>query len=150
MPFNSQWVIKGDSSIFSIAAASIIANVTRDRIMRDLAKKFPLYGLDQHKGYPTPTHRALLYLHGPCEIYRFSFGPVRIAAEHQARNASTAEKTSISAKGGAVSIASSSPKKVSKVPKVSSKKVKKNVRAVPMNGLRRSARLKTGVEGFNH
>lgn len=58
MPVPSQYVIKGDSIIFSIAAASIIAKVTRDRIMIELDKQYPLYNLAQHKGYPTYEHRT--------------------------------------------------------------------------------------------
>jgi ribonuclease HII len=81
MPVDAQYVIKGDGSIFSIAAASIIAKVTRDRIMVELDKKFPMYDLAQHKGYPTFTHRSLLLKHGPCCIHRASYGPVKLAMQ---------------------------------------------------------------------
>ena len=75
-----RFVIKGDSICYSIAAASIIAKVTRDRIMNELHLKHPVYKLSQHKGYPTFEHRKILYEVGPCDIYRFTFGPVRDAA----------------------------------------------------------------------
>ncbi len=73
MPIDAEFVIKGDGSIFSIAAASIIAKVTRDRIMLELDKEFPQYNLAQHKGYPTFEHRSLLMKHGPCSIHRTSY-----------------------------------------------------------------------------
>lgn len=83
MPIESQYVIKGDGSIFSIAAASIIAKVTRDRIMVELDKEFPQYNLAQHKGYPTFEHRSLLMKHGPCRIHRTSYAPVKLALQAQ-------------------------------------------------------------------
>lgn len=64
---------KGDSKVFSIAAASIIAKVTRDRIMKRYHKKYPEYGFDKHKGYATKFHRQVLKKHGPCKIHRMSF-----------------------------------------------------------------------------
>jgi ribonuclease HII len=69
-------LVKGDSLSFSIAAASVIAKVTRDRIMMRLAEEFPQYGFEIHKGYPTPQHLAALKEHGPCPQHRRSFGPV--------------------------------------------------------------------------
>ncbi len=66
-------VIHGDRLVKSIAAASIIAKVTRDRIMRELAEAFPLYGFDEHKGYATEEHREALSLHGPCPHHRLSY-----------------------------------------------------------------------------
>ena len=80
MPIQSKYVIKGDGSVFSIAAASIIAKVTRDRIMIKLDKQYPQYNLAQHKGYPTFEHRQLLMIHGPSDIHRYSYNPVRDAA----------------------------------------------------------------------
>ena len=81
MPIESQYVIKGDSFIYSIAAASILAKVERDRLMRAYDLTYPLYNFSQHKGYPTFQHRTLLFQHGPCEIHRRSYGPVKQAIE---------------------------------------------------------------------
>ncbi|MBI2064070.1 MAG: ribonuclease HII [Candidatus Yanofskybacteria bacterium] len=69
-------IVKGDRKVFSIACASIIAKVTRDRVMSRLAKRYPKYGLEKHKGYPTKLHKAMLTQHGICEIHRRSFKPV--------------------------------------------------------------------------
>ncbi len=74
--FPSEAVPHGDSLSLSIAAASIIAKVTRDRIMRKLDRMYPQYGFNRNKGYPTPQHLAALDEFGPCEIHRRSFGPV--------------------------------------------------------------------------
>jgi len=74
-------VIKGDLHCRAIAAASIIAKVTRDRLMLDLHARFPQYSFDQHKGYPTAKHVSLLMTHGPCPEHRRSFAPVRKALE---------------------------------------------------------------------
>ncbi|MBI2062627.1 MAG: ribonuclease HII [Candidatus Yanofskybacteria bacterium] len=71
-----QAIIKGDRKVFSIACASIIAKVTRDRLMTRLARKYPNYGLEKHKGYPTKLHKTMLAQHGICEIHRRSFKPV--------------------------------------------------------------------------
>ncbi len=68
-------IIKGDEKIISCAAASIIAKVTRDRIMVKYHKKYPQYGFDRHKGYGTRVHFAAIKKHGPCQIHRLSFAP---------------------------------------------------------------------------
>ena len=73
-------VIKGDAISMSIAAASIIAKVERDRLMRAYALKFPQYGFEKHKGYGTKVHLEGLKNHGPCAIHRKSFAPVAKAA----------------------------------------------------------------------
>ena len=97
MPIDAEFVIKGDGSIFSIAAASIIAKVTRDRIMLELDKEFPQYNLAQHKGYPTFEHRSLLMKHGPCSIHRTSYAPVKLAmAAHASKNKKVAPVCSFS------------------------------------------------------
>jgi len=70
-------IIKGDKLCFSIACASIIAKVTRDRIMNELDKLYPNYGLTVHKGYATRRHLSSLDQFGPSPIHRFSFAPVK-------------------------------------------------------------------------
>ena len=71
--YNSVTVVKGDAKSMSIACASILAKVTRDRLMTKLSEKYPMYQLDKHKGYPTALHISLVREYGPCEIYRKSF-----------------------------------------------------------------------------
>lgn len=66
-------IIKGDALSQSIGAASILAKVSRDRLMLDMAKKYPEYGFEKHKGYGTQLHRDMLLKYGPCEIHRMSF-----------------------------------------------------------------------------
>lgn len=66
-------MIKGDSNSLSVAAASIIAKVTRDSIMKEYAQKFPMYAFEQHKGYGTNTHYDALRIHGLCSIHRKTF-----------------------------------------------------------------------------
>ncbi len=66
-------IVKGDQKSLSIAAASILAKVTRDRMLRDLAAKYPMYDLDRNKGYPCPRHRAALQAFGPSVIHRTSW-----------------------------------------------------------------------------
>lgn len=76
-------IVKGDSLCFSIAAASILAKVTRDRIMYDLHEAYPHYGFLKNKGYPTVEHRNALSTHGPSHVHRVSYKPVRDAmAKH--------------------------------------------------------------------
>lgn len=69
-------LVKGDSLSYSIAAASIIAKVTRDRLMVKMAQQYPGYGFEIHKGYPTPKHQEALKRLGPCPEHRRSFSPV--------------------------------------------------------------------------
>jgi ribonuclease HII len=66
----------GDALCLSIAAASVVAKVYRDALMREHHLQYPEYGLDQHKGYATPVHRRALTEHGPCALHRRSFAPV--------------------------------------------------------------------------
>src|SRR3989344_2083691 len=70
---NQLAIVKGDRRIFSIAAASIIAKVTRDKMMTHYSKKYPNYGFEKHKGYGTKLHQTMLIKNGPCEIHRKSF-----------------------------------------------------------------------------
>ena len=70
-------IVRGDSQSLSIAAASILAKVTRDRLMIELDKQFPRYGFAQHKGYGTQQHRDAIAQHGPCPQHRHSFAPIR-------------------------------------------------------------------------
>ena len=76
LPCPQKSLIKGDRRSASIAAASIIAKVTRDRIMLGYDERFPQYGFRRHKGYPTPEHLAALAKHGPCPIHRLTFNGV--------------------------------------------------------------------------
>jgi len=74
-----QTIVKGDAISLSIAAASIIAKVTRDRLMERLDEAYPHYGFKNHMGYGAPAHLAALKAHGPCPWHRRSFAPVRAA-----------------------------------------------------------------------
>lgn len=77
LPCNTATVIKGDSRVRAISAASILAKVTRDREMQTLDYVYPGYGLAQHKGYPTAAHLSALKILGASKIHRKSFKPVR-------------------------------------------------------------------------
>ena len=72
-------IVKGDGKSFSIAAASILAKVTRDRLMCEFHKNWPEYGFASHKGYGTAAHLEAIAAHGPCPIHRRSFAPLRTA-----------------------------------------------------------------------
>lgn len=74
--FPHEGIVNGDRLSYSIAAASIIAKVIRDRLMREWHQQWPHYGFDQHKGYGTPQHLEALKCYGPCPIHRNSFTPV--------------------------------------------------------------------------
>jgi ribonuclease HII len=76
LPIPQKSIIKGDEKVLSCAMASIIAKVTRDKIMEKYAKKFPEYGFEKHKGYGTKFHLKMLKRYGPCPIHRRSFLPV--------------------------------------------------------------------------
>lgn len=75
-PLPSKSIVKGDSRSLSIAAASILAKVTRDRRMQELDARYPAYGFAKHAGYGTAAHLAALRAHGPCPEHRRSFAPV--------------------------------------------------------------------------
>lgn len=70
-------VVRGDATVYCIAAASILAKVTRDHIMNAYEKQFPGYGFAQHKGYGVPNHMAAISKLGPCKIHRWSFAPMK-------------------------------------------------------------------------
>lgn len=74
-------IIKGDRICISIAAASIIAKVERDKLMLKIHKKYPFYGFNKHKGYGTRLHREMLRKYGPSKIHRYSFKPIKIYYE---------------------------------------------------------------------
>ena len=79
-------IIKGDAKSLSIAAASIIAKVTRDRLMEEYDRQYPEYGFGSHKGYGTAEHIAAVEKYGPCPIHRMTFEPIRtIKAKWQCR-----------------------------------------------------------------
>jgi ribonuclease HII len=69
-------LVEGDRRSASVAAASIIAKVTRDRIMEEADREYPVYGFGRHKGYPTPEHRMALERHGPCALHRRTFAGI--------------------------------------------------------------------------
>jgi ribonuclease HII len=69
-------IVDGDARLLSIAAASVVAKVVRDRIMGRLDRVWPNYGFARHKGYATPEHLAAIACHGPCPLHRYSFAPV--------------------------------------------------------------------------
>ncbi|HEV3253905.1 MAG TPA: ribonuclease HII [Candidatus Acidoferrales bacterium] len=77
LPIEQKALIHGDARSVSIAAASILAKVERDRLMQEWDRVYPQYGLAHNKGYSTPDHLAALELHGPSPLHRFSFAPVR-------------------------------------------------------------------------
>lgn len=81
-PVSQSAIIKGDAKVFSIAASSVIAKVTRDRLLAgDYHKKYPQYGFDKHKGYGTKFHLEMLEKYGISPAHRLSFAPVRLAVK---------------------------------------------------------------------
>ncbi len=87
LDIDSTSIIKGDSKSISIAAASVIAKVTRDRMMYELDKKYPMYGYKNHKGYPTKKHIEAIKKYGLIEGYRKTYGPVKEVLEEEILNA---------------------------------------------------------------
>lgn len=79
--YRAEAIVKGDSKVDEISAASIIAKVTRDREMLILDEKYPQYGFAKHKGYPTKVHIEAIQRHGPCDVHRLSYAPVKRALE---------------------------------------------------------------------
>jgi ribonuclease HII len=79
LDFPTRTIVQGDAKCLSIAAASIVAKVARDAIMTELARSFPHYGFDRHKGYGTPEHQAAIARYGVTPHHRRSFRPVQLA-----------------------------------------------------------------------
>jgi ribonuclease HII len=77
LPCIQRAIVEGDAKSYSIAAASVVAKVTRDRLMLEYDRQYPAYGFAEHKGYGTPRHIAALIRHGPSPIHRLSFAPLR-------------------------------------------------------------------------
>lgn len=73
LTIDAEYIIKGDARSMSIASASILAKVSRDRLMYEYAKEYPQYAFDKHKGYGTKVHKAALLEYGPCPYHRMSF-----------------------------------------------------------------------------
>ena len=93
LPCEVKTVIRGDGISSSIAAASILAKVARDRLMRELDGRYPGYGFAAHKGYGAPAHASALLALGPCEIHRMSWAPVKLALA--GRNPLTADDSAM-------------------------------------------------------
>ena len=81
--FTVEPIIRGDESVAAISAASILAKVCRDRLMRRWHRRFPVYRFDRNKGYPTPDHLCALQQHGPSPIHRRSYAPIYRAQEQR-------------------------------------------------------------------
>ena len=79
LDFPTRTIVQGDAKCLSIAAASIVAKVARDAMMTELARSFPHYGFDRHKGYGTPEHQAAIARYGVTPHHRRSFRPVQLA-----------------------------------------------------------------------
>src|SRR5580765_4600792 len=77
LPYPQTALVQGDAKSYTIAAASVLAKVTRDRVMRELDRQFPGYGFAEHKGYSTPQHFAAIEKLGACAIHRKSFSPMK-------------------------------------------------------------------------
>lgn len=75
--FQQTTIVKGDLRVAPISAASIVAKVTRDRLMKSLGEQYPVYGFEVHKGYSTPVHKQSIVTHGPCSEHRRSFAGVK-------------------------------------------------------------------------
>lgn len=84
-PMPGEAIVKGDALVASIAAASIVAKVTRDRLMTRLGRHYPGYGFERHAGYATAVHRDAIRTLGPCPFHRLSFGPL-FAGDAQAED----------------------------------------------------------------
>lgn len=85
---SSEAIVKGDSKVAAISAASILAKTARDELMQQLHEQYPYYGFAEHKGYPTAAHIAALREHGVSAVHRKSFKPVREVLEYTRKNSS--------------------------------------------------------------
>jgi Ribonuclease HII len=141
--------------MYSIASASIIAKVTRDRIMTKYHTIYPLYNFIQHKGYPTYEHRQLLFTHGPCAIHRVTFGPVRDSITQRSMTVGNAadktKKRKISSAPSTITTEGNSSKRKTSAkreeikPSNIPKKVGPNNRVnKSVDGVRRSSRVSIG------
>ena len=92
MPAPALAVWKGDQVAACVAAASVVAKVTRDRMMGELHDRYPAYGFDVHKGYSTPEHTSAMAEHGPCSEHRWSYVNVRAAADGRLRQTVAMER----------------------------------------------------------
>lgn len=90
IPHAQRKIVRGDQISQSVGAASILAKVTRDRLMEQMAEEFPEYGFSRHMGYGTPQHLQALAHYGPCAIHRLTFGPVQEALQRRQAAALTA------------------------------------------------------------
>jgi len=95
LSIRSEAIIGGDALVPAISAASILAKVTRDRMLAELHEQFPVYGFNAHVGYSTPQHLAALTEHGPCEHHRRSFAPVREAYAQRGIEVSLPERVQV-------------------------------------------------------
>jgi ribonuclease HII len=95
LPMRSESIVKGDTLVAAISAASILAKVTRDRWCDDIDVQYPAYGFAQHKGYGTAQHLAALREHGACPHHRTTFRPVREVIHKNTVNQSTPQMTQI-------------------------------------------------------
>jgi ribonuclease HII len=98
IPIKSEAIIQGDDKVPAISAASILAKTARDAALIKLHKRYPHYGFDQHKGYPTELHLERLRLHGVSPVHRRSYAPVRLLLAASAQgNADGADATDVTA-----------------------------------------------------
>jgi ribonuclease HII len=97
LPYPQTALVQGDCKSYSIAAASVLAKVTRDRLMREYDVQYPGYGFAEHKGYATPQHYAAITERGPCPIHRRSFAPFRPVETELELFAETADQAALNA-----------------------------------------------------
>eukprot|EP01061_Rhynchopus_euleeides_P021398 TRINITY_DN34926_c0_g1_i1.p1 TRINITY_DN34926_c0_g1~~TRINITY_DN34926_c0_g1_i1.p1 ORF type:complete len:345 (+),score=99.30 TRINITY_DN34926_c0_g1_i1:96-1037(+) len=114
LPCGAEAIVKGDAIEMCISVASIVAKVTRDRLMHQLCKRFPVYSFSVHKGYPTQKHRDLILQHGVCPDHRRSFAPVKEALK---KADDAAKRKSAKAKAKAKSKSSAKPAAKKATPK---------------------------------